>query len=188
MPQKLYALLDRDGTIIAERHYLADPEQVLLLPGAAAGLRWLARAGVGLVVITNQSGLGRGLFDQDALAAIHERMRGLLAAEGVFLDAIYVCPHAPADGCWCRKPRPGLLYQAACDWHFNARTAFVIGDKACDIEAGAAVGATTFLVRTGYGAATAARRQATSDYLVADLADAAQIITRLADLRQRLPA
>ena len=81
-----FALLDRDGTIIAERHYLADPAGVALLPGAARGLRQLRRLGFGLVVVTNQSGLARGYFDHDRLAHIHARMQGLLAAEGVTLD------------------------------------------------------------------------------------------------------
>ncbi len=147
-----YVLLDRDGTVIVERNYLSDPSQVELIPGAAEGLRSLSRMGLGLLIVTNQSGIGRGYFDDARLAEIHGRMCGMLADEGVVLDGIYVCPHTPEEGCDCRKPRTGLISQAAARHGFEPAEAFVIGDKACDIELGQRIGACTLLVRTGYGA------------------------------------
>ena len=102
-----FVLLDRDGTIIIEREYLSDPQQVELVPGASEALRRLRQIGLGLAVITNQSGVGRGYCDAGRVALVHGRMCALLAAEGAYLDGIYVCPHTPEDGCSCRKPNPG---------------------------------------------------------------------------------
>ena len=175
-PRKRVVILDRDGTIIVERHYLSDPAQVTLLPGAASGLRQLQRMGLGLIVITNQSGIGRGLLDEVRLDLIHHRMRALLEAEGVYLDEIYVCPHLPEDNCQCRKPRPGLLEKAAQDMNFDPRECFVIGDKASDIELGKRVNATTLLVRTGYGNLEISEKRCYPDYIVDDLREAAHVI------------
>src|SRR5271165_6194348 len=149
--KRRYVLLDRDGTINAERHYLASPDGLELLPNALAGLQRMTELGLRLVVISNQSGLSRGYIQAAALTAIHERLRLLLAEGGVALDGIYFCPHTEADNCSCRKPKPGLVQQAAAELGFDVGNAFVIGDKACDIDLGHAVGATTLLVRTGYG-------------------------------------
>lgn len=187
-----FVVLDRDGTIIVERHHLTDPEAVELIPGVAAGLRRLHALGLGLAVVTNQSVIGRGLLDEAVLAKIHARMADLLAAEGVTLDAVYFCPHAPDDGCACRKPLPGLLQQAAREWAFDPGRCFVIGDKPCDIELGQQCGATTFLARTGYGEQVAASGAVAADYVVADVAAAAEIIARLlaaegADDRATMP-
>ncbi|HEY3354157.1 MAG TPA: HAD-IIIA family hydrolase, partial [Polyangia bacterium] len=170
-----FVVLDRDGTLIVERHYLADPAEVALLPGAAAALRALRAAGLGLVVVTNQSGIARGLFDEARLALIHGRLDALLAAEGLALDGLYVCPHQPGDGCRCRKPATGLLDRAAAELGFDARRAFVVGDKECDVELGRRAGATTLLVRTGHGATAAGG----ADHVVEDLGAAAAVITRL---------
>jgi D-glycero-D-manno-heptose 1,7-bisphosphate phosphatase len=112
-----FAILDRDGTIIHERHYLSEPSQVELLPGAAAGLRQLRALGFGLVIVTNQSGLSRGFFDWTRLSQIHARLSQLLAAEDVRLDGIFVCPHLPEHDCRCRKPRPALVTRAAAALH-----------------------------------------------------------------------
>lgn len=179
MKQQRFAVLDRDGTIIVERHYLSHPVEVELIPGAASALRQLSEMGLGLVVITNQSGIGRGLFDKTRLDLIHERLRDLLKAEGVKLDGFYSCLHTPEDGCSCRKPEPGLMKLAAEELGFDPQASFVIGDKACDVELGQRVKATTFMVRTGYGAETATEGKVSPDYIVADLLAAAQIIQRL---------
>jgi D-glycero-D-manno-heptose 1,7-bisphosphate phosphatase len=174
-----FVVLDRDGTVIVERHYLSDPAEVELLPGVASGLRRLGRLGLGLVLVTNQSGVGRGYFDEPALGRIHQRLIDLLAREGVRLDGVYHCPHTPDADCMCRKPRPGLLRRAAADLGFDPAAAFVIGDKPCDLGLGRAVGATTFLVRTGYGERFADRDGADADFVVDDVAAAAGVIAGL---------
>jgi D-glycero-D-manno-heptose 1,7-bisphosphate phosphatase len=171
-----FILLDRDGTIIVERNYLADAALVELLPGAAEGLRNLAAAGFGLVVVTNQSGIGRGYLDWPTLDAIHARMQALLDAEGVRLDGIYVCPHTPDDSCDCRKPKRGLVDQAAARLGFDPTESVVIGDKACDMALGSRIGARTILLRTGYGAETEASGASSPDCVVDGLADAARVI------------
>lgn len=176
MTQRRFVALDRDGTIIVERHYLSDPAQVELIPGAANALRQLSDLGLGLVVITNQSAVGRGFFDQRRLHLIHERLHGLLGAEGVHLDGIYFCLHRPEDNCNCRKPQSGLMELAARELGFTPQACFVVGDKESDIELGRRVGATTVLVRTGYGASVAGNHKAAPDYVVDDLGEAARTI------------
>lgn len=173
---KRFVLLDRDGTLIVERHYLSDPDVVELLPNAAEGLHAMQTLGFGLVVITNQSGIGRGYFNNARLRQIHDRMHALLRAEGLTLDGVYCCPHTPNDACACRKPRPGLVEQAACDLHFEPAECVVIGDKVSDIQLGQGVGATTILVRTGYGNQELAKLVTPPDAVVADLLEAASFI------------
>jgi len=176
MKQRRFVILDRDGTIIVERHYLSDPRLVELLPGTANGLRHMQELGLGLVVITNQSAIRRGFFDEARLNLIHQRMYELLKAEGISLDALYFCPHVPEDDCSCRKPRTGLIELAAKELGFDPQNCFVIGDKACDVELGQRVGAATFLVCTGYGARAASSMTVHPDYVVDDLWAVSQII------------
>lgn len=176
MNRKRYVLLDRDGTMIVEREYLAEPAGVALLPGAAEGMRLLQAAGFGLVVITNQSGIGRGYFDEKALAAVHARLRELLATEHVSLDGIYYCPHVESDQCVCRKPRTGLVEQAAKEIDFDPKQSFVVGDKAIDVELGKAIGAASLLVRTGYGSEHERRGTCRPNFVVDDLRAAAAMI------------
>lgn len=176
MSRKRYVVLDRDGTIIEERHYLSDPNGVSLLPGAGDGLRRLSEAGLGIIMITNQSGIGRGYLDEQRLHLIHHRLGELLADEGVRLDGVYFCPHTPDNGCRCRKPMQGLMERAAQRFGFDPRAAFVVGDKGCDIEFGRRAGATTLLVRTGYGSQVAAEIATAPDYVVNDLSQAAWLI------------
>jgi D-glycero-D-manno-heptose 1,7-bisphosphate phosphatase len=144
-------LLDRDGTIVVEKHYLKSIDQLELLPDAVEGLRMLAAGGFGLIVISNQSGVGRGLVTVEEVEAIHAELRRRLAAQGVEIAAIYYCPHSPAEHCGCRKPLTELAEQASKEFGFNLAEAVVIGDKTSDIEFGRAIGARTILVRTGYG-------------------------------------
>jgi D-glycero-D-manno-heptose 1,7-bisphosphate phosphatase len=170
------ALLDRDGTINVEREYLSDPAGVELLSNAVAGLRGLRAQGFGLIVISNQAGVGRGYFSMADVDAVNARLTGLLRKNGVTLDGIYVCPHKPDDNCACRKPAPGLIEQAAREHGFDPRASVMIGDKAIDIEAGRGVGARTVLVRTGYGKEFEARGDVRADHVVDDLLGAANIL------------
>ena len=178
MRSRRFVLLDRDGTLIVERNYLSRTEDLELLPATTRGLRLLNNLGLGLAVVTNQSGLNRGFFDWAALDAIHARLSRLLADGGVSLAGFYVCPHGPEDGCDCRKPAPGLALHAAEELNFDPAASFVIGDKRCDIELGQRIGATTFLVRTGYGA-QCERDGTQADYVVEDVLEAAHVIGSL---------
>jgi len=169
-----FVLIDRDGTINVEKHYLSDPAEMELLPGAAAAMRRLKEAGFGIIVVTNQSGIARGYFDMARLDQIHARMNELLAAEGASVDGIYLCPHGPDDDCACRKPLPGMVDQAVADHGFDPARAVVIGDKEVDVELGLGVGAKTFLVRTGHGHKFVAGTKA--HHVVDDLPAAARMI------------
>ncbi len=172
------AFLDRDGTINVERNYLSDPAEVALLPGAVAGLRRLREMGYALVVLTNQSGLARGYFTAERLEEIHARLRALLAAEGVDLDGIYVCPHGPDDACDCRKPLPGLALRAAAELGLDPKASLMIGDKIADVGLGRAIGARTVLVRTGHGAKEEAAVGPLADCVADDLVAATDWVAR----------
>jgi len=176
MKMRRFVMLDRDGTIIRECDHLSDPNDVELLEGAAAGLRTLRNLGCGLVVVTNQPGIGRGQIDEARLGEIHARMNTLLAAEGVTLDGIYYCPHAPEANCDCRKPAAGLALRAAGDHGFVLTESFVIGDKRCDIDLGRNIGATSILVRTGYGDNEARQPDLKATHVCRDLLEAASVI------------
>lgn len=176
---KRFVILDRDGTIITERKYLSDHNQVELIPNAAIGLKKLKDQRLGLLVITNQAGIGRGYFNLNDLKLIHKRLSDLLAGEGIILDGIYFCPHVPEDNCNCRKPNLGLIEKAAKEHNFDPKMCFVIGDKALDIELGKNMGAKTFLVRTGYGLEVEKQNLVKPDYTVDDLLQASDIIKTL---------
>ena len=135
-------LLDCDGTVIADTHYPRDPALVRFLPGAAEALRELTRRGHPLAVVSNQSGVGRGLVTRAEADAVHRRFLELLWGERVEVAGVYYCFHAPGDGCDCRKPRPGLLTRAVRELGLGA-SRFMVGDKPGDVAAGAAAGCTT---------------------------------------------
>ncbi len=177
-PYARAVLLDRDGTVIADRGYLADPAGVEILPGAAEGLARLRSFGLGLAILTNQSGIGRGYFDEAQLGTIHLRMEELLEAKGVRLDGIYYCPCHPERHCDCRKPRPGLVHAASAELGFDPSRSFVIGDKGSDIGMGRAVSARTFLVRPG-ATTDGEGTQERPDYVVENLLDAARRIEEI---------
>lgn len=176
---KRFVILDRDGTIIIERNYLSHHNQVKLIPNAAIGLKKLRDFGLGLLVVTNQAGVGRGYFTLHDLKLIHKRMIDLLAIEEVTLDGIYFCPHIPEDNCSCRKPKLGLIEKAAKEHNFDPKKCFVIGDKALDITLGQKMGAKTFLVRTGYGNEVEKKNIVKPDHTVDDLLQASDIIKTL---------
>jgi len=164
-------LIDRDGTLMEDRDYLADPAGVRLFPGVAESIAVANRAGVPIAIVSNQSGIGRGYFTEADLAAVNARLIELLAAAGAHLDGLYHCPHAPEAGCSCRKPAPGMAEQAATDLRLDLTRSLVIGDKRADVELGRAVGATAVLVRTGYGREAEAKGVA-ADQTFDDLATA----------------
>ncbi len=144
-------LLDRDGTLNVEVDYLANPEELELLPGAVESIRRAHELGWGVAVVTNQSGIARGYFDKEDVDTLHQRLRQLVEEKGEGLDGIYICPHGPTDGCECRKPKPGLLIQAAEELNGELSRSVMVGDKGTDLGAGLAAGTHTVLVRTGYG-------------------------------------
>lgn len=145
--------LDRDGTLIEERHYLADPGGVRLVPGAAGAVRALNEAGWLVVLTTNQAGVARGLFPESAVHAVHARVGALLAREGAWLDGIEFCPHHPDLGppCDCRKPAPGMARRAAGRLPIDLAASWAVGDKRIDVAFGCAAGGRGHLVLTGYG-------------------------------------
>ncbi len=168
-PRQGLLVVDRDGTLIAEKNYLDDPAGVELLPGVVDGLRAFAAQGYEVAVVTNQSGIGRGYFDEATLSAIHAELVAQLATHGVSVRGILHCPHTPADNCACRKPEPGLLLQALQQFGYRPEQCLVVGDKDCDIELGARLGVRTALVRTGYGVGTERDGRCVPDLIVDDL-------------------
>jgi D-glycero-D-manno-heptose 1,7-bisphosphate phosphatase len=177
MSQRRFVLLDRDGTVIVRRPYLCDPCEVELLPNAVEGLLRMRQLGLGLVLVTNQSGVGRGLFTIDQMHAVNERLEQLLLEQHVVLDDIFFCPHRPEDGCACRKPLPGMVHQAAAKWGFHPHEGFVIGDAQHDMEMGRAVGAVTIHM-TQDASEPDDGIPVVADHYVADLAEAATVIER----------
>jgi D-glycero-D-manno-heptose 1,7-bisphosphate phosphatase len=144
--------LDRDGTIIVEKNYISDPNEVVLLDGVTEGLRLLKAVGLRLVVVSNQSGIGRGYFTMSEAQVVNSRVNALLRDEGAEIADWYICPHPPDVGCRCRKPEPGMIEKASRELGLDPRRSFVIGDKHTDLELATAVGARGILVTTGYGA------------------------------------
>ncbi len=151
--------LDRDGTVNEERHYLFDPDEVVLTEGIGAAIRAANQAGFLVVVVTNQSGVARGYYTLDDVAAVHRRIEELLVPASARIDRFDCCPHHPTDGigeylldCDCRKPKPGMLLRAARELGIELSASYLIGDMPTDLEAGAAAGCQTMLVRTGHGA------------------------------------
>ncbi len=173
--------LDRDDTIIRDKGYLSDPEGIEILPGAAEGIRLLNMNTVPVIIITNQSGIARGLFDEERLKEIHERLISLLAGQGAIIDAIYYCPHLP-DGvvpgyavtCSCRKPQPGLLLEAARDFGLDLPSCFMVGDKPIDMELIHNVGGKGILMTTGKYGKTGHK----GDYTAQDLIQAAGLVLK----------
>jgi D-sedoheptulose 7-phosphate isomerase len=137
---------DRDGTITKDVPYCSRLEDLELLPDVGEGIRLLNEAGYKVILVTNQSGIGRNYFSKDTLEKIHEKMKNYLAKSGAYLDAIFYCPHRPDENCNCRKPKPGLILEAASEYNIDLQRSFMVGDKFQDIEAGHAAGCNTILI------------------------------------------
>jgi D-glycero-D-manno-heptose 1,7-bisphosphate phosphatase len=147
-------ILDRDGTINADSDdYIKSPAEWEPLPGAIEAIARLNHAGWHTVIASNQSGLGRGLFDVASLNAVHAKMHKMLAAQGARIDAVFYCPHSPDEGCQCRKPSPGLFEQIGERFGVDLKGTPVVGDGLRDLQAGVAAGCEPHLVLTGKGAA-----------------------------------
>ncbi|MGH9373338.1 MAG: D-glycero-alpha-D-manno-heptose-1,7-bisphosphate 7-phosphatase [Vicinamibacterales bacterium] len=150
--------LDRDGTLLEEAGYLDRLERLVFFPFAIDAIRLLNRGGFAVVLITNQSGIGRGMYQEDFVVRVHQVIDEKVVAGGGRIDGYYYCPHHPQaeieqyrQDCECRKPRPGMLRQAARDLDLDLSRSFTIGDKWSDVQVGHAAGGTGILVRTGYG-------------------------------------
>jgi len=158
MPAVTTILLDRDGTVIKDKHYLSDPGGVELLPGVAESLSSLSRKGVRFFVVSNQSGIGRGMFPREAAVAVNERLTEILRPYGVTFTDIQFCPHAPEEGCRCRKPATGMWDVLRKQYGLAAESTLMLGDKEEDILFAARAGlALRGLVLTGKGEETAER-------------------------------
>ena len=169
--------LDRDGTLIDVEPYLSDPKRVVLLPGTAAALSDLRDAGFMLVVVTNQSGIARGLFSEDEYQAVAKRLDDVLVEAGSPVDATMYCPHHPDFGppCECRKPATGMYRQAAAQLGINLADSYYVGDRVLDVAPARELEGVGVLVRTGYGVDEAARVPP-GPAVVDDLGEAARLI------------
>ena len=166
--------LDRDGTLLEEGNYVDRLDRLVFFPYTVDALRCLNDAGFAVVVVTNQSGVARGMYPESFVAEAHAFIDERLRAGGARVDAYYYCPHHPEgtvaglrQDCECRKPKPGQLLQAAAELNLDLQRSFMVGDRWKDIDAGKAVGARTVLVRTGYGR-DAEHAQAADGTLVVD--------------------
>lgn len=175
--------LDRDGTINEEVNYLSRMEQLRLYPQTLEAIRLVNAAGMKAVVVTNQSGIARGYFTEEFVCSVHNRINELLRAGGARIDGFYVCPHHPVYGngiykqdCECRKPKPGLLLQAAAEMGIDLARSYMVGDMLKDIETGKKLGVKGILVRTGYGSNIV--RTDMPAYIAEDVLEAVQWILK----------
>ncbi len=175
--------VDRDGTINVDVDFLSSPDQLQLIPRSAQAIRELNELNIPVVVITNQSGIARGLYSEADLTIVHHALDAMLLKEHATILEYFYCPHHPREGiapyvrnCECRKPNPGMLLEAQKKYGFDLQRSFVVGDKEIDVRTGKAVGAVSIQVATGYGTAEKGSCADVRDYYAADLYDAVQFI------------
>ncbi|WP_340268393.1 D-glycero-alpha-D-manno-heptose-1,7-bisphosphate 7-phosphatase [Sphingobium mellinum] len=169
-------LLDRDGTINVDTGYVSDPAGISLEQGVVEGLRLLSAAGLPLIILSNQSGVGRGYFELCDVVDVNHAIAEQLAAHDIDVAAWYICPHAPTDHCDCRKPLPGLALRAARDFSLDLHRCWMIGDKRSDLQLGDSVGASSILLLTGEGARHSDWAKATGKPICATMVEAAKHI------------
>jgi histidinol-phosphate phosphatase family protein len=162
-------LLDRDGVINEEREYLHDPKDLIVIAGVAQAIAAINRRRIPVAVVTNQAGIGRGMYGVEDYLAVNLAIDAFLAGAGAHIDAWYFCPHHPDAECACRKPRPGMVLTAAKDLSLDLARSILVGDKASDLEAARAAGCRAVLVRTGYGRDVEAQLGVTHRLHLADL-------------------
>lgn len=172
-----YVLLDRDGVINYDSdHYIKSPDEWEPIPGSLEAIALFNKHGYKVIVITNQSGIGRGFYDEETLTEIHKKMHQLAEKNGGKIDAVFYCPHAPNDNCQCRKPKPGLLNTFATEKKISLKNIYFIGDKLDDIHAAEAAGAIPILVKTGKGIRTLNKNPEINHPVFENLYDAAKFI------------
>lgn len=173
-----YVLLDRDGVINFDSDdFIKSAEEWEPIPGSLEAIALLNQHDFKVIVITNQSGIGRGLYDETVLTEMHNKMHRLAGLKGAKIETVYFCPHIPEDHCQCRKPKPGMLKSFANDQQITLNDIYFIGDKLADIQAAEAAGANPILVKTGKGQKTLASNPEISHPIFENLYDAAKFIT-----------
>lgn len=171
-------ILDRDGTVIKDRHYLSHPDQIQIYQGVISALKKLKKKGWKVVIGTNQSGIGRGYFTLETLKKVHDRLENIFKKNGLKIDEIYFCPHRPEENCHCRKPRIGMLKAAKKKYNLDLKKSVVIGDKECDVIWGKKAGSQTILVLTGYGKKTLKKSHFKADVVARSLTTAVKWILK----------
>jgi histidinol-phosphate phosphatase family protein len=173
---KIAVFLDRDGTINEDTGYVGRPEDVALINGAPEAIKLLNGIGAKVIVISNQSGVGRGYFTKEAVVKVNRTVEGLLGQKGARIDGFYFCPHHPEDNCKCRKPATGLIDRAASLHKVDVKRSYVVGDKASDVLLAKNAGAKSIMVLTGHGGADVKKLSSIPDYTAPDVLEAARWI------------
>ncbi len=165
-------IFDRDGTLIVEKHYLHNPEEVEILEGVFDGLKLLNNANYHILIATNQAGIGRGYYSIEDMHAVNKKLIDILLEHEIVIDDVYFCPHAPQDDCQCRKPAQGMIEQMRTKYKLHPQSTFVVGDKDCDILLGQKAGMKSILVRTGYGLETEKEKKSNADFVANNVLEA----------------
>ena len=170
LQQNIAVFLDRDGTLNEDRGYVTSPEQLVIFSGVPEALARLNQLGVKLILVTNQSAIGRGLMTTQDLQHIHQKLADLLRAHGGRIDEVYVCPHHPDEGCACRKPHVAMIKQAAERFSLDLSQCFFVGDKCSDLEAAHKAGVSGVLVLSSNYSETAVRARDNGQFPIAHVA------------------
>lgn len=192
MKKNIAVFFDRDGTINEEVGYMDSLDKLKIYPVAAQAIRLINLSKMKAIVITNQSGVARGLFNEELVRTVNERIQSDLNKIGAYIDKFYYCPHHPTEGmgaylqtCNCRKPSPGMLLSAAAEFNINLTESYLVGDTFRDIQAAKKAGLKSVLVKTGYGAALFLNREPAEagpenipDFVAEDILEAVQWILR----------